>query len=1609
MAHNLTSKIFRIIVWVIISLVALVFMAVGALYIPAVQTMVKDFALEKINQSTGMNISAGNFRLRFPLDLSLSDVSALEASGDTMATLGSMTVSVKLLPLLKGDISVSAAKATNVFYAIGNPDSAMMLRARIRDFSLDAAGMNLLTNNINLEKAEVNGADVTILFNDSITSAADTSSSKPSPLKIKASEIKLTDITYRMRMMPVIDSLSASVPQALLSDASIDMGTKRIHAAALSVDSVNAVYLTPSAEYTSAHPASVDTVTTSEPDTAAAAWTVTAGSLHLSGKKAVYAMRGAVPLPGLDMNYLQASAIEIDVDSFYNRGASITVPLKKLSARERCGIILSAYGTFSMDSVLMKASDFRLSTLFSDIHLDAAMGIGNLTSDRTLPLHLSASGSVALADAALAFPAMAPVLRQLPSTDMAINADISGTSGTLSVNDLSARLPRFATISAKGSVNNPFDFDNMSGRIGIDCSMTGLNVQKPTLLEAKIAKEINIPAMTLKGAVNYNPGTVSGNLAMTAAGGRLALKALWKEKRQGYDAELTLDSFPVNAFMPSLGVGEISASLSARGSGLDILSPNTAANISLDIENAEYLQKHYSGITADISLENSHASGSVVSNNEAADFDIDLAAELSRQGYSWDIDGHVNHLDLHALQLTPEANSGSVSLKSTGFMSADAKNINAVATLTSIDWELGERQIYSKEASVEFATSDSATSATLTTGDLLARAASPVSLDSLLARIPLATAAIDTAIATKNIDIVALQRSLPQINVELNSGPSNFIAEYLAQTGTSFKSAKASFSNDSLISISAGVLSLQAGDTRLDTISFGAVQHGKYLAYKGAVNNRPGTLDQFAHVNLTGFVADDKVAMLLSQKNISGERGFLLGLNAAMTDSVATVRFVPYTPTIGYKKWELNKDNFISYNFTTRHIDANLAMNSGNSIIRIFTEHVDGRPEEQEDLVVSLSDIRIQDWLSISPYAPPVKGNLGADMRIHWNREQLTGNGTVALSDLYYGRDRVGSFDIGVDVSAESNGRLRAEASLLVDSIKVITANGVLNDTASATPFMLDFSMIHFPLRIANPFLPKEYASLSGMLNGQMDITGSLTAPIFNGYLDFDSTQVTVGMLGSSFRFSETKIPVDSSVVRFNDFSISALNENPLRVNGTVDLRELSAMKLDLSLKASDMQIVNSTRPKKADVYGKAFIDVDTKVRGGMSLLDVDAKLRLRAPSNITYIMTDAQSALTSQSTGDMVRFVQFADTTAVAAADTVKNNDMALNLNAELTIAQGTTINVDLSTDGKNKVSVLGQGTLDFSMTPFNDSRLTGRFNINGGFVRYTPPLMSEKLFNFKEGSFISFTGDMLNPILNIQAVDRLKANVTQQGQNSRLIDFDVTLSVTNTLQNLNVAFDLSTSDDITVENELASMSPDQRANQAMNLLLYNVYSGPGTKANTNLSGNPLYSFLESQINSWAANNIKGVDISFGIDQYDKTTDGVSQQTTSYSYRVSKTLFNDRFKIIVGGNYSTDANSDENFSENLINDIAFEYMLNKSGSMYVRLFRHTGYESILEGEITQTGVGFVLRRKVNSLRDLFRWVGRLRNSIAGNNRKKDAETVENTQKTSENETTTAR
>ncbi len=1580
MGKSLGKKIAKIVVWTVVSVLLLVLAIPALLYVPFIQDFVKDIAVKEASKSTGMDIDVEQLRLRWPLRLSVDGVRVVEADGDTMLTAGRLDVGVKILPLLRGDIDVNYARLDSAFYQMGNSDSLMWLRARVDRLEVNPAQLKMNMERIALSDATLDGADIRLIMRpDTAATPVDTTASKP--MLITADLITLRRVNYTMSMLPTIDSLSCSVPLAQLRNGEIDLTGRKIHARSLAIDSVSATYLTPSEAWLKANPpvaAAADTVVTPQSEM----WTITADSLRLTGRRAVYATKGVRPLPGLDMSYLSVSDIDIEIDSFYNRGTSIRVPLRRLAATERCGLTLEATGTFEMDSAAMRANDFKILTNHSSIALNASMGMGDLSTDPSLPLMLQADARLSLADVMMAMPSMRPMLSKFPAPALVnLQADIHGTPRRLTVESFKARYPGMLNLSASGTVDNPMDPASIGGDLNIDGSLRGSAALNRSLTAARLLPGINLPhTMTVKGHVKYQPMKADANLVVTANDGRVALKGYWNGRTEAYDAGLDIRRFPVQAFMPALGVENLTATVAASGHGYNPMSRNTAMHVNVAVADVTYRQQPLRDIQLVADLSGGNCNGRLSSGNEPADLDVDFIAALTDSGMTWDIDGTVRHLDLLQLGIMTDTCSGSLALTSKGLYNPRTRYLDAVLTLNDVDWTYGPDRITAPRTDLRALMSDSLTSAGVNSGDLAVSFSSPFNLDSIMQRFTATSQLVDRQIKLRNLDVDSLQRTLPPFSLMMELGPDNPASEYLAASSKiMFDRAAMTASNDSLLSLTAGVTGFESGSTRLDSINFSARQHGHYLVYSAMINNEPGTMDNFAHITLNGFMGRNRLSAILNQRNIKNDTGFSFGFSAGVSDSVLTVKLAPYTPTIAYRRWTLNPDNHIAYNLFTRHIDADLSLTDSISSVRIFSTaqaETDSIAKGQT-LNVQLADIRLQDWLSFSPWAPPLSGSLSADMKINLSPTSITGDGRVGLHDFFYNKERVGNFDADVNVNTDPRtGMLRADMALLVDSVKTVTVSGTLNDSITKSPFLLDFKMIHFPLRVANPFLPEGVAKLSGMLNGQMDITGEMAHPVFNGWLNFDSTAVNVTMLGTDFKFSDEKIPVDSGIVSFNDFTVTGCNDNPLLISGKANLRDLSNVALDLSMKANNMMIVNSTRARNgADAYGKAYIDLDAAVKGDMQVLFVNADLALLSGTNVTYVVPASTSTISSTA-GDvskMVHFVSFNDSVQVVQADSVARS-MAMILTAGLTIQDGTVITVNLSPDGSSKAQVEGSGSFDFSMNPLSNGRLTGRYTISKGMARYNVPMLGEKSFDLLDGSYIAFNGDMMNPLLNLKAVDKMKANVTQSGQNSRVITFDVGLSVTGSLESMNVVFDLSTDDDITVQNELQSMSPEQRASQAMNLLLYNTYTGPGTSATSNLTGNPLYSFLESKVNSWMANNVKGVDISFGIDQYNRTYEGASSTTTSYSYQVSKSLFDDRFKILVGGNYSTDANADENFSQNLISDISFEYLLNRSGSMYVRIFRHTGYESILEGEVTSTGVGFVLKRKLNTLRDLFRF-----------------------------------
>lgn len=73
---------------------------------------------------------------------------------------------------------------------------------------------------------------------------------------------------------------------------------------------------------------------------------------------------------------------------------------------------------------------------------------------------------------------------------------------------------------------------------------------------------------------------------------------------------------------------------------------------------------------------------------------------------------------------------------------------------------------------------------------------------------------------------------------------------------------------------------------------------------------------------------------------------------------------------------------------------------------------------------------------------------------------------------------------------------------------------------------------------------------------------------------------------------------------------------------------------------------------------------------------------------------------------------------------------------------------------------------------------------------------------------------------------------------------------------------------------------------------------------------------------------------------------------------------------MVIGGKISTGnaAVRDESFIDN----ISLEYRLDNSGTRYVKLFHDKKYANVLEGEVTETGAGIVLKKKVARIKDLF-------------------------------------
>ena len=128
--------------WLLIALLVLIILIPVLVYLPPVQRFAVNKASQWLSEETGMDVSVGEFRLKFPLDLSLGDVLALQ-DGDTAVFAENLDVSLEMLPLLKSQVKVAEVELGNAVLHTNDLIPSLKLDGRVGTVSVRADSIDL--------------------------------------------------------------------------------------------------------------------------------------------------------------------------------------------------------------------------------------------------------------------------------------------------------------------------------------------------------------------------------------------------------------------------------------------------------------------------------------------------------------------------------------------------------------------------------------------------------------------------------------------------------------------------------------------------------------------------------------------------------------------------------------------------------------------------------------------------------------------------------------------------------------------------------------------------------------------------------------------------------------------------------------------------------------------------------------------------------------------------------------------------------------------------------------------------------------------------------------------------------------------------------------------------------------------------------------------------------------------------------------------------------------------------------------------------------------------------------------------------------------------------
>ena len=668
------------------------------------------------------------------------------------------------------------------------------------------------------------------------------------------------------------------------------------------------------------------------------------------------------------------------------------------------------------------------------------------------------------------------------------------------------------------------------------------------------------------------------------------------------------------------------------------------------------------------------------------------------------------------------------------------------------------------------------------------------------------------------------------------------------------------------------------------------------------------------------------------------------------------------TAVVAYRNFSVNPDNYLFVS-NDRRVRANIKLLADDGTgLQIYSE---GSDSLKNDITLTINRLNLGELANVLPYLPKVGGTLDGDFHIIEDQHNFAAVGAATAENFSYEGTQIGTLGTELMYQPGENGQHIANGYLTLDGKEVAEIGGTYDPKGKGN-FEGTFNIRALPLAVANAFLKETGFAMRGTAEGAFSVKGALDAPVINGRLKLDEAHLYSNVYGIDFAVDSVPLELKNSLLELKNYQLTTADKVPLTLRGKVDLTNPASPYVYIDVIGRQFPLVNTKRKNESLLYGKLLTNILANVHGTLDQLVVAGRLTVLEKTDVTYVMTN--TPLTSGSDlSDLVTFTDFSDTLTVATpAEKAKKSNMDVWM--EIIVKKGARFRCFLTPNGDSYVDATGEGNLTFRMPPQGEMRMTGRITIDEGKMNYELPVIPLRTFNFAGGSSIDFTGNVMNPTLNITATERVKTIVTENDR-QRAVTFDAGVKISRTVEDMGLEFIIDAPEDLAIKNQLTAMSKEERGKAAVALLATGMYITDDNLATGGLkASNALNAFLQSQIQDIAGKALSTIDLSIGMEN---GVNAAGETTTDYSYQFSKRFLNDRIRFVIGGKVSSSADATE-ATQSFIDNIAIEYRLDAANNRYVRLFYDRNSYDALEGTLMKTGAGFVMRRKADRFSDLF-------------------------------------